>query len=93
VWKKIRCGTQSILFYEFKIILMINEIVFLMLLQYCNSIKVIYVNSQNKTIKNSKRKITLNAPFSNSMVGKQIYFLNKRLQIASKLSHLPVDMN
>ena len=53
--KKIRCGTQSILFCELKIILIINEIVFLMLLQYCNSIKVIYVNSQNKTIKNSKK--------------------------------------
>ena len=49
---KIRCGTQSILFCEFKIILMINEIVFLMFLQYCNSIKVIYASSQNKTINN-----------------------------------------
>jgi len=35
----------------FKIILIVNEIVFFMLLQYCNPIKVIYVNSQNKTIK------------------------------------------
>ena len=50
--RKKRCGTKSILFWEFQIILMINEIVFLMLLQYFNSIKVIYVNSQNKKIKN-----------------------------------------
>ena len=50
--KKKRCGAKSILFWEFQIILMINEIVFLMLLQYFNSIKVIHVNSQNKTIKN-----------------------------------------
>jgi hypothetical protein len=60
---KKRCGTQSILFWEFKIILMINEIVFLMLLQYCNSIKVIYVNSQNNTIKNSKKENNFKCPF------------------------------
>jgi hypothetical protein len=61
--EKIRCGTQSILFCEFKIILIINEIVFLMLLQYCNSIKVIYVNSQNNTIKNSKKENNFKCPF------------------------------
>ena len=64
VWgEKIRCGTQSILLREYKIILMINEIVFLMLLQYCNSIKVIHVNSQNKTIKNSKKENNFKCPF------------------------------
>ena len=39
MWKK-RCGITTILFWEFKILLTVNEIVFHMLLQYFNSIKV-----------------------------------------------------
>ena len=39
-------------------------LIFIMFLQYCNSIKVIYVNNQNKTIINIKKmSMTLNAFF------------------------------
>jgi hypothetical protein len=86
------CGTKSILFWKYKILLIANETVFLMLLQYCNSLRVIYVNRHNKTIKNSKNIYNFKCSFfSNAMVWKKK--LNTSLQIASQLSHLPVDIN